>query len=266
YTLLHKHAHDGDDEGLDSGLGMGLDVDAVDAFGATPIMHAAQEGHLSIVRRLCWRGADVTVGDLAVGATVLHLAAKGEHCSVLKALSSAWLDVDVRDHENETPLFDAVENGQLPATKTLIALGADCLINAGADVHTGNTNGGRTALHFAACQGGDEMIGALLAGGAGIDALDDCGATPLMLAATEGQLSVVKALLSAGANVNFVIGVTGRTPLHWAAIGGREDAVDAILSAGGAKDTFDNNGDIPLMWACKGGHLSVIKALLSAGA
>ncbi|CAN0558642.1 unnamed protein product, partial [Ectocarpus sp. 12 AP-2014] len=104
----------------------------------------------------------------------------GGHCSVLKALSSAWLDVDVRDHENETPLFDAVENGQLPATKTLIALGADvnisdttdgrtvlhlavigghlpmvrCLINAGADVHTGNTNGGRTALHFAACQGG----------------------------------------------------------------------------------------------------------------
>ncbi|CAN0427460.1 unnamed protein product, partial [Ectocarpus sp. 13 AM-2016] len=154
-------------------------------------MHAAQEGHLSIVRRLCWRGADVTVGDLAVGATVLHLAAKGEHCSVLKALSSAWLDVDVRDHKNETPLFDAVENGQLPATKTLIALGADVNISDATD--------DRTVLHLAVIGGHLPMVRCLINAGAGIDALDDCGATPLMLAATEGQLSVVKALLSAGA-------------------------------------------------------------------
>lgn len=60
---------------------------------------------------------------------------------------------------------------------------------------------GFTALMYAANQGHDRVVRALLAAGAAIDHRDKQGSTALMHAAQHGHLAVVAALLRAGADV-----------------------------------------------------------------
>jgi ankyrin repeat protein len=65
-------------------------------------------------------------------------------------------------------------------------------MNAGANVNS-RTNDGCTPLYIAAGQGYEEVLVALLEGGAQMTATDD-GCTPLMAATSGGHTSVVAAL------------------------------------------------------------------------
>ncbi|KAK8751698.1 hypothetical protein OTU49_009857, partial [Cherax quadricarinatus] len=63
---------------------------------------------------------------------------------------------------------------------------------------------GRTALHYAACQGNLKVVRLLLQWNADVNRrsrrIDDDGGTPLHMAAYAGQVRVIKALIGAGAN------------------------------------------------------------------
>ncbi|XP_040841807.1 ankyrin repeat domain-containing protein 54 isoform X2 [Ochotona curzoniae] len=74
---------------------------------------------------------------------------------------------------------------------------------------------GRTALHFASCNGNDQIVQLLLDHGADPNQRDGLGNTPLHLAACTSHVPVITTLLRGGARVD-ALDRAGRTPLHLA--------------------------------------------------
>ncbi|XP_006890277.1 PREDICTED: ankyrin repeat domain-containing protein 54 [Elephantulus edwardii] len=74
---------------------------------------------------------------------------------------------------------------------------------------------GRTALHFASCNGNDQIVQLLLDHGADPNQRDGLGNTPLHLAACTNHVPVITILLRGGARVDAQ-DRAGRTPLHLA--------------------------------------------------
>lgn len=100
---------------------------------------------------------------------------------------------------------------------------------------------GRTALHFAAMNNKVDVISALIARGAGVNALDDDNYTPLMVASMGGQIEAITALLNQGASIEAK-DKTGVTSLHLAANGGKLEAVKLLIERGANLDARTNIG------------------------
>ncbi|MBI2751329.1 MAG: ankyrin repeat domain-containing protein [Burkholderiales bacterium] len=91
----------------------------------------------------------------------------------------------------QTPLHDAVRNGDEANVKTLLAGGAN--VNA-------KNNDGATPLHWAAGEGKKGIAELLLAKGADVNARDNDGDTPLKWAAMNGWKEIVELLNAKGAS------------------------------------------------------------------
>nr|XP_033785457.1 ankyrin repeat domain-containing protein 54 isoform X1 [Geotrypetes seraphini] len=88
------------------------------------------------------------------------------------------------------------------------------LLEGGADPCAADDKG-RTALHFASCNGNDRIVYLLLRHGADPNQRDGLGNTPLHLAACTNHIPVITTLLQGGARVD-ALDRAGRTPLHLA--------------------------------------------------
>ncbi|XP_043824004.1 ankyrin repeat domain-containing protein 54 [Dromiciops gliroides] len=88
------------------------------------------------------------------------------------------------------------------------------LLEDGVDPCTADDKG-RTALHFASCNGNDQIVQLLLDHGADANQRDGLGNTPLHLAACTNHVPVITTLLRGGARVD-ALDRAGRTPLHLA--------------------------------------------------
>ena len=131
-----------------------------------------------------------------------------------------------------------------------------------------NAGHGNFPLNFAAQEGHDEVVKALLkADGIEVNqTFKKNGAFPLLMAAQNGHDEVVKALLEAeGIKVNQTDEKIGTFPLLMAAQNGHDEVVKALLATE-AEVNKDNpkNGAFPLLIAATKGHDEVVKALLKA--
>jgi ankyrin repeat protein len=113
----------------------------------------------------------------------------------------------------------------------------------------------------------NDMLAALVAAGAAVDAALPTGRTPLMGAVYNGDLAAVMALLEAGAAVNAST-QSGITSLIIAASKGaqvcvRSQILAALLSAGATVDAADSSGWTALMHVS---DIGAVTALLQAGA
>ena len=160
----------------------------------------------------------------------------------------------------EALLADAVQRGETPTVRSLLAQDAD--VNA--------TQGdGATALHWAAYRNDPETTAALIRAGADVQAANDFGVTPLALAARNGNADVIAPLLAAGVDPNDPRQAVnaGETPLMLAARAGQVDAVQVLADAGAdvnARETW--NGQTALMWAGAEAHVPVVETLIALGA
>jgi len=226
-SVLHLAAEDGHIDIVQALIANGAEIEAKDRYRRTPLMYAAKYGHIAVVKTLIENGAKEAKDRYR--STPLMFAVEYGHIAVVKALIENGAEIEAKDGYGRTPLMLAAKCGHIAVVKALIANGAnkdeikeelpniilldlightqEAIIeklhefkNLGIDVIQIDNAGGQSVLHLVAKDGHIEVVKALIANGAEIEAEDEDGRTPLMLAAKKGHIEVVKALIANGAN------------------------------------------------------------------
>ena len=162
-------------------------------------------------------------------------------------------------HALESPVADAVENGDIALTKQLL--------KEGAEVNEAQGDG-MTALHWAAEKGNSELVDILIYAGANPMAGTRIGQyKPLHLAAKKGNANIIKILLNTGIDPNIKTSNSGSAALHLAAASGNIESVISLILAGAQINIRENAwGQTPLIFAAAGNNVGAMHALIDAGA
>merc|ERR1712107_849078 len=127
WTPLHWASQDGLKKLLAKLLGLGATPNSADQCGATPLMIAAYNGHVSIVEALLKeRSTDVRQGNTFL-STAAHYAAQRGQAACIDALVKWNAEVDCVDKHGDSPLAWAARNGHIEAVRKLVELRADPL-------------------------------------------------------------------------------------------------------------------------------------------
>ncbi|XP_050446939.1 ankycorbin isoform X1 [Cataglyphis hispanica] len=236
-------------------------------IGATPLMHACQQGDRArVLRLLKEQGETIAYRDRTLRNALHYCMDAGTGGAVAAAAPEL---VNAPDAEGHTPLHLAVIAGDTQLVAVLLANGAD--VNA-KDLE------GHSVLHWATVCGEAECVRLVLAAGARPSTPDLRGGSPLHYAAqccgaaatTELAvpkkigLKVLQTLLEFGADVNAK-DEDGRQPILWAASAGSVEAVLALARAGGsaAAGTSDKDGLTALHCAASRGHARCVETLVN---
>ena len=119
--ILYTAARAGNAATVDVILATKVNVDARTRFGDTPLMGAALEGHLDIVRKLRARGAAVDFK----GWTPLIYAATGGRNDIVAFLLDQGANVNGESPNRTSALMMAVREGKGSTVELLIKRGAD---------------------------------------------------------------------------------------------------------------------------------------------
>src|SRR5688500_5399892 len=152
-------------------------------------------------------------------------------------------------------LFVAVGRGDVAEVRALLQRGAEPNARNGLEL---------TPLHIAAATGRNEIIQALIASGAAVDAATPYG-SPLTFAAFNGIVPTVNLLLEKGAAPNAAR-ADSITTLMLAARAGSPEVVTELLKRKVEVNARDNDGATALTYAAREGKLEPARALLAAGA
>jgi uncharacterized protein len=101
----------GDVQAVRKTMAEGADVNCIDPNDrvATPIVHAAQHGHLEIVKLLLASRANPNARNIGSN-TALMLAARFGHIDIVRALLAGGADVNAEDRDGGTALDNAREH------------------------------------------------------------------------------------------------------------------------------------------------------------
>eukprot|EP00048_Salpingoeca_helianthica_P016160 m.230743 g.230743 ORF g.230743 m.230743 type:complete len:320 (+) comp18137_c0_seq1:135-1094(+) len=168
-----------------------VSVDVPDKLGYSPLMNAAQRGHVRIAEELIHRGADVSFSNSS-GKSSLILAAFEGHVPMLELLLREHANIHQRDRSGMDALHGAVTGDQAAA--------AAFLLTAGSAVDGLDASGWSPLIRCASISGNAAVARVLLKAGADPNASDSTHKTPLMTAALGGHEELVKVLLEAGAD------------------------------------------------------------------
>lgn len=251
FELFMEAINDGNLKLVKHFLERGVDVNATDENGFTPLMMAASEDQPEIAQLLIDKGAKVNFVN-AQGWTALTEAADEGALATAKVLLNAGADAHLKIKNDASPIRMAASEGH---TQIL-----QLLIDKGAKLST--ITEGQLPLHAAAEEGQLEVVKMLLGMNADLSQVDESGRTALMYAAEEGQLSVVQFLIEKGAKVNQQ-DKEGRTALAYAAEERQTEVVRFLLDKGADLALRDNNGHSALDHAAEENAEGVVKLLLT---
>lgn len=223
---------------------------------STPLMMAAHQGHVPILKLLIRKGAKVDQRD-NMGCSAFSLAVSSQRMDACRLLLKYGADINSVDHKyNFTPIILACRKNDTELAKWLIKKGANVRLT---DVY------GRTPLHYAAWNYNQELVRLLLSLRLDVNGRDFYGWSPIHYAVGELELDptphqesglylqtgglmgvktntsrglgkggeewmAIVALTDNGADPNH-IDPTGRTPLHILA----ERLPSAVLCEGQVK-------------------------------
>ena len=197
----------------------GVDVNAVDRRGTTPLMRASILGRDRIVCLLLDAGANARCKDKG-GYTAVHRACAGSHLIVVQLLINHDRTLlNQASKFKETPLIVATEVGDTEICRYLIGRG--CKLNV-ADAR------GNTALFIAATHGHFRIVRLLFDAGVNMDARDDDRQTALHRAARYNRLDVVRELILHNANM-CPLDRNGKTPFDVAYIAANSESTAEFM-------------------------------------
>ncbi|MFQ5961722.1 MAG: PrsW family glutamic-type intramembrane protease [Candidatus Methylomirabilales bacterium] len=188
-------------------------------------------------------------------------------------------------------LLAVVRAGDAEKVRALLAKGADPNAKAEAGLpEAGLPEAGVPMLGVAVSYRHRDVVEALLAAGAEVDAQTPSGETALKLASSLGRpdiadkiaarlkdrgphvnveapdVAMVQLLLKYGASVNFKDRRKKMTPLHTAASHGRSDLVQLLIRQGADVNATDGLGQTPLHKAVEEAYTGTVQILLQHGA
>ena len=234
------------------------DANPTNSLGDTPLIAAARNSHMAIVKILSEQGVDPNSGIICKGmkektqwvATAVKEAAFRGHTFVVELLLSKGVDVEARNTINDyTALLTAASQGHEPTVRGLL--------KARANINARSANG-FSALYKAATFASEALFSASLARGPSLEARTNEGSTALIKAAKNDNQLEIEILLDAGADLEGQ-DEQKRTALSWAFVENAANAMKTLLGRGASSG-------LPLYLACSRGFLSAVKPLLEAGA
>ncbi|XP_041357845.1 transient receptor potential cation channel subfamily A member 1-like [Gigantopelta aegis] len=227
-----------------------------DSCAMTPLHRAALFNHVSVVKYLLEKGADVNAKDNQERTPLLLSASKGGWMTV-KCLLENKADICVRDQHNRNFLHIAIKfGGKLSDFADSVEL-VKCHLNEKDDY-------GCTPLHYASKEGHLMAINDLLDMGAVINTKNNDKQSPFHFAARYGRLNTCKRLLESeqGPNIINETDAKGRTALHVASMNGNTKILSLLMKKGAvfARDYESNNA---LHYAAMNGYTQSIRLLVN---
>uniref|UniRef100_A0A3Q3NC95 Ankyrin repeat and SOCS box containing 2a, tandem duplicate 1 n=1 Tax=Labrus bergylta TaxID=56723 RepID=A0A3Q3NC95_9LABR len=188
------------------------------------------------------------------GETALLVAVSKGRLNCVNMLLEYGADVDIANHEPETPLYKACER----SSAAIVA----ALLNYGAAVNT-RCILGWTALQEAVCRNNLEICDMLMKAGAKHNVKNTYGISPLFTAAQSGQLAALRFLLKHGADINSQA-PDGATALYEAAKNGHEKVVELLVSQKADANKPGKTGLLPIHIAAQIGSVNIVRMLMGA--
>lgn len=231
--------------------------------GMTPLHHAAAwGGQVAVAEFLLQKGVDVNALD-DFGWTPLDYAIDRGRKEMIKFLQSKGArrtTQDFRDQPFKTGRFyAAVQASDVDLTHRLL--------DDTPELAKARGTTGETPMHWAAANGSNEIIDLLLADKADINAeeANKFGGTPLHWAVKHDRLATVKHLIEKGGDPKALNARNGQTLLHVAAENSDDAAlVEFLLSKGIDPATKDRFGTTAIQYASEHNH-SAVAAKLNGG-
>lgn len=211
-TPLHRAAERGDNKIIEILSDGGVNMEAVDDQGCTPFLRAAARANPDILQLLIERGANQDAQTR--GLPALHWAALNGNQANVDFLLENGADIEAKDDKGQTPLHLAAQEKLKPLTYDGEVIQQKNLV----------------------------IIKYLVKNRqAKIDAQDKEGKTPLAIAIECQNLEATQLLLDLSANKE-ITDKLGRTPLAIACCCLNLDAIKALLSRGANRDAIDKDG------------------------
>lgn len=259
----------------------GIDVDARDENGMSPLIYASYFGHKDLVLELLELGADVNAcgnGGVTVLMAALQNAANKD---IARLLIDRGADVNACDGQGLTPLMTAIYTDSNEMTIYLLEKGVDVGVKNSKGwtaLDLAKQKGNHRLLQilhragsfknadmiYAARIGDVDWLNEMIKGGADVNAANENRETPLIWAAFNGHYKAVKVLLEHGAGVNDR-GEGGWSALMAAVETGHEEIVRLLLERGADTSPQTDQGDTALTLAQKNGHSNIIYLIQATG-
>jgi len=229
---LHMAAQNGHADMVDLLIARGADPNVADTLGTTPLMLAAQAGSAKTLAVLLDAGADPNARETAKGETALMFAAaygRVEASTVLLDRGADWRPTtkvfDWTKLPKDDPRLAIGDAHPIKTTKAQAAVrpmpedeeeesGGRGVLRPPSYIDIVGTQGGLSAMMFAARQGHGEIVRTLVEHGADVNQADPGdGTTALMIAIVNGRFDVAMYVLEHGADPNLVQR-NGAAPLY----------------------------------------------------
>ena len=267
----------------------GAELESLDKFNATPLMHAVLNNYVEIVDYLISKGANVNHevpqstwpalchaifdGNLILakilikhganvnaqfyGRPVLCVALQRNYFDIADLLLEKGAEIDFIDSQSFTPLLHTIHKGHVEIVEYLASMGAN--VNLEIPVKKW------TPLGNAVCHGHLEIVKILI----------DYGASPnrpfkdkplVYFAVKYGYTDVLKYLLESGARLTVSYQYEGEPLIHLALKNGHFEVAKCLVENNYPIESLDKHYTTPLMQAVKSGDVEIVEFLISQGA